>query len=112
MLPRRERISVQKFDLIMEKGRVVHSPLFLLRYIEEKDAKNSRFSAVAPQKIAKKAVERNKYRRMIYDSIAPLISSTRPVSGILIAKVGIKTAIRPNITSDLQNLFVKAGLIK
>lgn len=97
----------------MEKGRAYHSSLFHMRLIFDGSTKKSRLSVVAPQKIAKKAVERNRIRRQIYILAKPFISGFKLGSqAIVFAKIGAKTAKKEEMTVDLKDLFVKADLIK
>jgi ribonuclease P protein component len=111
MLPRTERLSTEEFMLVIEKGRVLHSPLFLVRVLP---GKNARFAAVAPQKIAKTSVMRHKIRRQIYAAIQELKKSASfsPAQVLIIAKDAIHTSTPGDRSSSLKEVFVKAGIIK
>lgn len=96
----------------MEKGRVYHSSLFLLRVVT-KDEGKARFAAVAPVKIAKKATERNRIKRLIYEAISSLYKSlNQPVWVVVIAKVPALTAGLPIFSQEMKEIFVKARLLK
>lgn len=95
----------------MEKGRVAHSSLFLMRYIGGQ--KDSRVAAVAPKKIIKTAVERNTIRRKIYEAAKDIKSKIKnDVHIALFAKNGIETKQIKDIENDLESLFVKAGILR
>lgn len=95
----------------MEKGKITHSPLFLVRMINNQTG--TRIAAVAPNKIFKKAVERNKIRRKIYEVAGKFKNNL--VSGshmIIFAKAAVNNATKNDILSDLKTLFVKGGVMR
>jgi ribonuclease P protein component len=97
----------------MEKGRVSHSSFFLLRARKDDSVDHARISAVAPQKTAKTAAERNRLRRRIYEAVAPLYSGlSQNIHAIVFAKPGAAAADFETISEDIKNLFVKADVLK
>lgn len=95
----------------MKKGRVVHSPLFLLRVLVE-GGEPARIAATVPQKVAKKAVSRVRIRRIIYDAVLPSLSGLKNgLKVIIFAKGGddLEPAI---VRADLEQVFVKANLMQ
>lgn len=111
MLPRSQRLSVEQFNSIIEKGRVAHSSLFLMRFV--KDQAGTRIAAAAPKKTAKTAVLRNKIKRQTYEAVGTLVENIVPgVHLVLLAKPTIITAKQTDIVGDLKTLFVKAGLLR
>jgi ribonuclease P protein component len=111
MLSRSQRLSGEQLDAVMEKGRVAHSSLFLVRALVGQ--KDTRVAAVASKKIAKTAVGRNSIRRKIYTAVRPIKDVL--VTGVhiaLFAKAGILQASNDEITNDLKNLFVKVALLR
>lgn len=95
----------------MEKGRVIHSPLFLMRVMRSEGS--TKFAAVAPKKIAKTAVDRNKLRRIIYNAIKTSYPRLVPSHHIgLFAKATAVGASFEVIAKDVHDLFVKAGILK
>ena len=69
MLKRENRIRLKKeFAEIKNKGRVLYSPLFgFLTHKENDDQK--KFGFIVSKKISKKAVDRNKIRRILSEVI-------------------------------------------
>jgi ribonuclease P protein component len=115
MLRRSRRLTKGQFDETMIKGRVFHSPFFLARISETKDLSLSKIAAVAPKKIAKTAVTRNRARRRIYAAVQPLVlAGLNPgVHIILIAKAPLLMADKiGDISVEIKALFVKAGLMR
>lgn len=93
----------------MEKGRVYHSPVFVMRSIQVQVG--TKISAVAPKKIAPTAVARNLIRRRIYEAIQPNIKSIIPgTHAIIFAKTeAIKTDVK-TMATELKSLFMKAKI--
>lgn len=74
---------------------------------------SKRFAAVAPTKIEKTAVGRNRLRRKMYALVRELNSSVaNGVQALIFAKAGAKSASPSDLRTDLRTLFVKAGLLR
>jgi ribonuclease P protein component len=111
MLPRRERLSTEEFIEVMKNGRVVHSPLFLMRV--QKNAGTTKFAAVASKKVGKTAVMRNKIQRVTYEAVGTHIKKIVPgTRAILFPKEQALTKELTALTAEVKDLFVKAGIIK
>ena len=69
MLKRENRIRLRKeFAEIKNKGKILYSPLFgFLTYKENDDQK--KFGFIVSKKISKKAVDRNKIRRILSEVV-------------------------------------------
>lgn len=112
----------------MEKGKVTHSPLFIMRAIQYKEqaiqqdrAKQVRskekggncvkIAAVAPKKVAPTAVLRNAIRRRAYEAVLSMIPSIIPgTHAIIFAKPESIRADLKGISADLKTLFSKAKI--
>ncbi len=115
MLPRSKRLSVTLFTNVIANGKMVHSTLFTARILKTANPKElgARFSVAVSKKIAKTAVERNNLRRRAYSSLRGIESRVpKGFHIVLLAKQPLLRAKLPAITQDLENLFVKSGLIK
>ena len=98
---------------VMEKGRVTHSPLFIIRAIVT--GEDVHIAAVAPKKVAPTAVLRNSIKRHIYEAVQPLIASVTTSAGqgihiIIFAKTEAVKADFKAIGADIKNLFMKAKI--
>jgi ribonuclease P protein component len=110
MLSRSQRISVEQFNSIMEKGRVSHSSLFLIRAVSGRD--DTRVAAVAPQKVFKTAVVRNRVRRRMYEAIRLIEMNIKPGTQVIVfAKVAASGKKPIELGADMKALFVKAGIL-
>ena len=112
MLNRASRLTTKQFNEAMKAGKVIHSPLFMARV--QYGTKLLRIAAVAPVKIAKTAVLRNRTRRRVYGSVRSLWGSIEGTAHIIIfAKAPfLKTDDADAISGDLKDLFVKAKLLR
>ncbi len=112
MLNRASRLTTKQFNEVMKNGKVVHSTFFIGRIHTKADSKG--LAAVAPVKIAKTAVLRNRTRRRIYTAVRPLFAEVSVNAQVLLmAKSSfIETSDTAAVRADLKNLFVKAGLLR
>ena len=100
----------------MEKGRVFHSTLFLLRTCTvtttEKD-QLTRVAAVVPNKVGKKAVERTSMRRKMYEAVRTLTPDLVTDRGVIVfAKTPALVATTDVLNKEMKDIFVKAGLMR
>lgn len=111
MLSRSQRLSGEQLDSVMEKGRVTHSSFFWLRLLKYEG--NSRFAAIVPHKVVKKATGRNALKRKMYEAIRPLLPKTS--SGYLVVVCAKTPAVgteQLSISKEMNEIFVKSGLMK
>ena len=111
MISRSQRISAEQLDQLMEKGRVFHSPLFVMRILTIDSS--IRCAAIVPKKIAPSAVLRNSMRRKIYSAARPHVQHiTTPVCIALFAKQRIGEIPVQMLAEGIKGLFVKAGILR
>lgn len=94
----------------MKNGRVIHSPLFLVRWIPVVGP--AKFAAIASKKLAPTAVERNKMRRKVYEGIrsAEKFIDHADISGFhaaFFAKLPTRSAVRNEIDGSISSLVKK-----
>jgi ribonuclease P protein component len=109
MLPKKERLDRVAFNRFFSVGTRFHSPSLMLIYSENEPF---RASAVAPKKVAKTAVLRNKFRRRVYDVMRHMKAETgaRGVF-IVIAKNGAATLSYDSLKDELHTLIRKTGVV-
>lgn len=116
MLKKAQRLSTKQFMEVMDKGRIVTSPLFVVRILQNKDntiepSTSYKISAVAPKKVALTAVLRNRVRRQIYEAVKPLKPNlVQGISMIIFAKKETLKSSIIEMTADLKQLFSKAKI--
>ncbi len=68
MLPKSQRLSTNRLDYLFRKGNKLKSQYFIIKFLPTEQA-HCRFSVSVSTTICKKAVDRNRLRRQIYQSI-------------------------------------------
>ena len=113
MLRRAQRVTKDLFDEAIQKGRVLHSPLFVVRVLHQAGLGSSRIAAVAPVKVAKTSVLRHRIRRRIYEAVRPdMTSLTKDHVVIIMAKQTVIAAEFADLKRAVHDIFVKAGLLR
>ncbi len=110
MLKKKERLSRRTFNRFFSVGRRIHSLHLMLIYAPYE---TFHAGAVAPKKLAKTAVLRNKFRRRIYD-VFERIQKESPVKGVFIciAKEGAPRSSYDVLKKELMELIHKTGAIR
>lgn len=103
MLNKKERLTTKEFDRFFKSGRRIHSPLFTLVY---NDAADFHGAVVVGKKVSKKAVQRNKFRRRVYNALYSL-SREKGLKGvyIVLTKPAVAEASFSAIKESLQKLI-------
>ena len=114
MLPKQHRLPLRT-DLVrtQKEGKLYQGKLFSLLVASQPEKNPSRFGFIISSKVHKKAVKRNRARRLLIEAIRPFLSKVRPgFDAIFLAK---KTIIGPEleeIKKETQKLFQAASLLK
>ncbi len=111
MLKRAYRVSKKEFDIVIETGKAVHSDFFWLRYVKSQEIA-TKIAVIAPKKIAKTAVLRNKIRRKVYEAIRPIYDSVKPGYIVIVsAKDLLVKNPNTNISIEVKKIFEKAKIL-
>jgi ribonuclease P protein component len=110
MLTKKERLNRVTFNRFFSAGKRFHSPSLMVIYAP---FEVFHASAVAPKKLARTAVLRNKFRRRIYDVFGRL-QKENAFTGVFIciAKEGAQQASYDVLKSELNELIRKTGAIR
>jgi ribonuclease P protein component len=106
MLPKKKRVTKEVFQTIIKGGKTFSTPFFLFFYI---NTKNPQYAFVAPKKVFKTAVMRNKYRRIGYNVLNSI--HIKQGSGVFFYKKAILTTKQPEIKENILFILKKAGFI-
>lgn len=113
MLKKENRISLNKdFDRVFKFGQSFYSNIIGIKAVDN-NLKEPRFGILVSTKVSKKAVIRNKNRRLIRESIKSLLTE-------IVTKKDIVVIVFPlildknfqEISQDLKRGFKKLGIIK
>ena len=110
MLPKQNRLARSEFDLVFKKGRRIRGRSFSLIILSGEDKKEPiKIGIIVTKKVYKKAVDRNKLKRQIKNTINPDILKSLP-SGVKIAITAFpvpKPMRYQEIKEELVQLFSK-----
>lgn len=107
MLPKKQRVGKEFFDLVFSKGTPYHSPLMSLKTLA--DEKKANFSVVAQKSASRGAVSRNKLRRQGYYVLGKYRDELRKGhASIFFIKKKIPFA---QIESEMLSLLARAKLL-
>jgi len=113
MLPKQYRLKKKKdFKLVFEKGKTFNNKFLFLKGAKNA-LKNSRFAFIVSLKISKKAVVRNRIKRLLREAIREKLDDIK--SGfdvVIIAKPEIVNKNYREINKEIEGLLKKAELIQ
>ena len=108
MFKKNNRLSKSKdIETVFRAGRSFFSPYFVVRFIPQKTV-DKRIAVVVSNRVSKKAVERNRIKRLIRETAKPYLNQLAPGHYAVIAKgsAAEKTAttLRPVLSQLLQRV--------
>ena len=113
MLPESHRLkSSYDFRRVKRIGRVARSPLFTVLYAPAKGRSVSRFGFIASTKFDKRAVVRNRARRLLREAVRERLEVIKPGFDIvLIGKKPIKDVKFQKVSAMLHQVLSKVSLV-
>lgn len=111
MLPKRNRLVLKPdFEKIKNKGEKFQSNLFGLLVLPT-DNDSSRFGFVISTKLSKRAVKRNRIKRVLREQVRLLLPRIKPgFDVVFLGKKAILESKQEEIGSEIKRLFKKSGL--
>ncbi|MFZ1301772.1 MAG: ribonuclease P protein component [Candidatus Microsaccharimonas sp.] len=99
---------------VYANGKAVRSQALTIKTVPNGRRKHSRFSIVVSKKVIKSAVGRNRIRRRLYEYVRTHIADIQGINDVVIicTSAELRTLPYADIASQLDQLFVKAGLFK
>jgi ribonuclease P protein component len=123
-LPRAHRLKGQRcFDCLYRQGRALHGPFLLLRWIEARSellppaqrcraASPWRLGVVVSSKVHRRAVQRNRLRRLLHQHLlsTPIAPAAGPLWLLLSLKPGSAERDPAALLGECDELLQRAGL--
>jgi RNase P protein component len=100
MLSKNKRVTKELFQKIMNTGGSLSSPFFVFRYLY---GDRPQYAFVAPKSVAKRAVDRNKLRRIGYNTLNSY--TLKNFLGIFFYKKQGKNASTQEIKEDIVSIL-------
>ena len=99
---------------VYANGKAVRSQAITIKTTTNDRRKYSRFSVVVSKKVIKSAVGRNRIRRRLYEYIRTNLEKIEGIHDVVLICTSseLRTLPYTDISSQLDQLFIKAGLFK
>lgn len=112
-LPKNRRIKLENdFEKIFKSGRTVRHPLFLLKFLNS-SLGYCRAAISVPISVSKKAVIRNKLKRIFWAALEEIFPRCRPgVDLVIVVSPSAKEKKFHQITGSLEETFIKANIVE
>ena len=111
MLPRSYRVPSFVIPHVMHDGKRVYSPEMQLNYLIN-SLTTPRLAIIIPLSVHKRAVVRNRIRRLVSESIRLMLSEIRNIDGIVFVKKDFSVLKQPDAGRLVRKLFGNAGVLK
>ncbi len=113
MLARENRLKRKKdFEQVFKKGKSFREDFLVLK-IRRSEIGETRFGFIISKKVSKKAVSRNKIKRMLSEAVRLKIDRLkRDADIILISLPGIEKKDSQEINKDIDKLLKRANIYK
>jgi len=113
LLPLKNRLKKKKdFQKVFQRGKGIKEKFLTLRW-SINNLKISRFGIVISQKVSKKAVLRNKLRRILKEKIKLNLPHLKEgIDVIIIVNPGAAKEKKEKIVENLSKIFLRSKLIK
>ena len=104
-LPKENRLKSKKdFDYIFKNGRAIRGRFLLIKYIGSFGS-GPKIGFIAPSKVLKKAVDRNRAKRIMSEIVRPRLDRIVKNAVILLLRSPDKSTTRESIIEDLSKLI-------
>jgi ribonuclease P protein component len=112
MLAKKFRLTgVKNFAKIQKEGKVFQSTNFGIAYVKRGDENPSRFGFIVSTKIAKDAVDRNRFRRAMSEAVRiASIDLTSGFDAVFLAKTSIVRVSTADIMKEVRLSLKESGL--
>ena len=109
MLPLHHRLPKQEVSPVLRNG--IHVRGAFLELVYKKTTGKPRFAVIVSTKIDKRAVVRNRARRLIRESVHHLLSTIVPCDGVCIVRKNMSELSQVEVQKIILELFTQAHLI-
>lgn len=112
MLKKKHRLAKEtEVKRAFAKGRSFFSPYFVVKYLRA-DNSFPRVTVVASTKVSKKAVARNRLKRVVRETVRQMLGELKPGDYILSLKPSALAMESKDLASELKGLLKKLKLTK
>ncbi|HBL52180.1 MAG: ribonuclease P [Microgenomates group bacterium GW2011_GWA2_39_19] len=112
MLRKENRLTKRvDFQKVLKQGKMVQGRLFSLSFLKSPEDFQPKFGIIVSNKISKRAVARNRIRRLLREAIRKsLVRAPRGSIFVLLTKKSALEAKSNQVEDDLKYMFSKCGI--
>lgn len=114
MLARKFRLTGSKeYKRVEDEGKIFQSQNFGIAYLDRKDDEASRFGFVVSTKIAKDAVDRNRFKRAMSEAVRTSSIDLRGgFNVVFLAKTSIVRTPTDALMREVKSSLKQSGILK
>ena len=114
MLPIQYRLKTkQDFDAAKKKGQITSGKLFSFVYLDRGDSEFSRFGFIVSIKISKRAVVRNRIKRLLREAVQANILNLKPgYDCVFLSKTALIGKRYDEVLGEVNLILEKSGIHK
>jgi len=105
-------LTSAEFERIFKHGKRTASPLLALHVLAEESESGARLGLVVSRKVDKRAVQRNRIKRVVRDCFRRIRFQLQPGAYVVLARAEAKHAGNAQLRQTLERLFVRAGVLQ
>ena len=111
MFSKPNRLSRNDTNMVFKEGKALHSPTFGFKYLYTGE-KQSSCTVIAPKKVLKSAVSRNRAKRRVYYQLRRLLNDTnKSFLGAFTIKKPLEAFSATELEQELRNLLKKTNIL-
>lgn len=112
MLPRKFRLTKKSdFQKVFKTGKKFSGRYYLLSVLFDENLANPKVGIVVSNKISKKAVERNRIKRLLREVVQGYVSEiSKKASLVFLAKKPVLEASGEDVANEVKYLFKKGDI--
>lgn len=113
MLPVEYRLKQKvDFDNVRKQGHLVSGKMFSFVFFERGDTNFSRFGFIVSTKISKRAVIRNRCRRLLREAVQTDLMNLKPgYDCTILAKTGLVGVRYDEVAKEVHSMLVRSGIV-
>jgi len=112
MLNKKHRLAKTKdVELVFARGRSFFNPLVSVKFFRN-DREKKRFTVVVSTKVSKKAVSRNRLKRILREFVRLRLDKFLPGDYAIVVRPAAAKTEEKVLLQELEKLFKKGGLLE
>jgi len=104
-------LTSAEFERIFKHGKRTAAPLMALHVLAQSEG-GARLGLVVSRKVDKRAVGRNRIKRVVREYFRQMRSQLQPGAYVVLARAGAKQADNAQLRQTLERLFARAGVLQ